>query len=240
MMSLSKEWALLSRAMYGQDFIDELADFLKKQKVKIILECGCGDGNVLQGLAKKGFRGLGIDGDSEMIKMANQEHNHPNISYLTLNWLDLERISGQYDCVLCRGNSLSYVLNWNKSKKLSKEEVTGAIKRSVGLMLRKLKPHCLLYVDTVKQEDIEEGSREFEITYPNISMRAKIEYDLKRRIRRTSGEGRLYGEEFKGVGESFFITPNELEELIKEFNPSRVWHPVIQNEINYHVVCAKK
>ena len=41
MMSLSKEWALLSRAMYGQDFIEELSEFLKGQKVKTILECGC-------------------------------------------------------------------------------------------------------------------------------------------------------------------------------------------------------
>ena len=60
MMSLSEEWALLSREMYGQKFIDELAEFLQKQKVRTILECGCGDGYVLNGLAQKGFSGIMI------------------------------------------------------------------------------------------------------------------------------------------------------------------------------------
>ena len=240
MMSLSKEWAFLSRAMYGQDFIEELSEFLKRQKIKTILECGCGDGNILFGLAKKGFKGIGIDGDSEMIKMANQEHNHPNISYLTLNWLDLERISEQYDCVMCRGNSLSYVLNWGKDKQEPAEIIANSVAKSIGLMFDRLKPAGLLYVDTVRQEDIDLGNREIELKYPNISLRAKIEYNLERRIRRTYGEGIVLGEEFRGGGESVFITPNELESMILELKPKRVWHPNLKNEVNYHIVCANK
>ena len=69
MISLSKEWAILSRVMYGEKFHQELSDFLKKNNVKTILECGCGDGNVLKGLAKRGFIGLGIDNNVEMIQM---------------------------------------------------------------------------------------------------------------------------------------------------------------------------
>ncbi len=240
MMSLSKEWALLSRAMYGQDFIDELSKFLQRQKVKTILECGCGDGNVLQGLAKKGFRGLGIDGDSEMIQMANGKHNHPNISYLHLNWLNLENISEQYDCVMCRGNSLSYVLNWGKDKKDSPKRVIESATKSIGLMFNRLSLNGLLYVDTVRQEDIEVGDREIEIKYPNISLRARIEYDLERRTRRTYGEGIVLGEEFIGGGESVFITPKELEGMLEKFKPKKIWHPDIRNEINYHVICATK
>ena len=158
-MSLSKEWALLSRAMYGQKFIDELAEFFRKNNIKTILECGCGDGNVLYGLAKRGFRGIGIDEDSEMIQMANQEHSHPNITYIRLDWLNLGKISEQYDCVMCRGNSLSYVLNWGKDKKTPFEIIIKSIAKSISLMFDRLKPNGLLYTDTVRQEDINACNR---------------------------------------------------------------------------------
>ncbi len=239
-MSLSKEWALLSRAMYGQNFIEELSNFLKRQKVRTILECGCGDGNILQGLVNNGFNGLGIDGDSEMIQMANQEHSHPNINYQVLNWLDLGRLSEQYDCVMCRGNSLSYVLNWGKDKREPAEIVTKSVAKSIGLMFDRLRINGLLYVDTVRQKDIDAGNRKIELKYPNILLKGKIEYDLARRIRRTYGEGVVLGKEFKGGGESVFITPNELEGMILGLKPARVWHPNLKSEVNYHIVCAKK
>lgn len=240
MMSLSKEWALLSRAMYGQEFIEELSKFLKNQRVETVLECGCGDGNVLQGLAKKGFRGLGIDGDSEMIQIAMEEHSHPNIAYSHLNWLDLAKVHNQYDCLMCRGNSLSYVLHWGKSNSPSSNKIRSAIKKSLDLMLSKVKSGGLLYVDCVKQEEIDEGSKDIELVYPNVYLKARIDYDLKRRIRRTYGEGVLQGERYCGGGESIFISPQELEKMVKEHKPSRVWHPNLKHEINYHVICAKK
>lgn len=239
MMSLSKEWALLSRAMYGQKFIDELAEFLRKNNVKTILECGCGDGNVLRGLATRGFSGLGIDGDPEMIEMAQQEHAHPNIRYLTLDWLKLGKNTKKYDCVMCRGNSLSYVLNWKGGKKVLPRKIKNSIAKSISLMFDRLEPNGLLYVDTVRQEDIDTGNREIELKYPNISLKAQIEYDLEKRIRKTHGEGVVWGEQFKGGGESVFITPNELEEVIKK-HTACVWRPNFRYEQNYEAVCAIK
>lgn len=239
MMSLSKEWAILSRAMYGQEFIDELAQFLKEQGVKTILECGCGDGNVLWGLAKKGFRGVGIDGSLEMIQIANAKYQHSGIEYKHLNWLDLEKISGQYDCVLCRGNSLSYVLNWDG---LTQEQplIDVAVSRSIGLMFERLRAGGLLYLDTVRQEDIDRGNREIEIKYPEIRLIGKIEYNFKRKLRRTYGKGVLFGEDFSGGAESVFISPRELTGILKRFRPSKIWSPQIKGEINYHVICAQK
>lgn len=239
-MSLSKKWALLSRAMYGQKFTEELSKFLKRQKVKTILECGCGDGNVLFGLAKKGFSGVGIDGCSEMIKIANQEHSHPNISYRILNWLDLERISSQYDCVMCRGNSLSYVLSWGKIKQEPAEIVTSSVVKSISLMFDRLKPKGMLYTDTVRQEDIDLGNKEIELKFPNVSLKGKIEYDLKRRIRRTYGRGTLFGEEFYGGQESIFIPPSELEKLLQDHNPVKIWQPLLIYEKNYQIICCRK
>ena len=240
MMSLSKEWALLSRAMYGPKFMDEVAAFLRKNKVKTILECGCGDGNVLRGLADRGFSGLGIDGDPEMIQMANQEHAHPNIKYLTLNWLELGKIAEKYDGVICRGNSLSYVLNWKEGKEVLPEKVIkAAIARSVGLMFERIKPSGLLYVDTVRQEDIDAGTREIALEYPKISLKGRIEYDLERRVRKTYGEGVVWGEEFKGGGESVFITPDEVEKIMKQ-HATRVWRQKFRYEKNYQAICAMK
>ena len=79
MISLSQEWVLLSKARYGEKFIDELARFLKKRNVKTIFECGCGDGYILYGLAERGFKGVGIDSNSEMISFARKNQSHKNI-----------------------------------------------------------------------------------------------------------------------------------------------------------------
>ena len=239
MISLSQEWAILSRYFYGQEFIDELAEFLKREKINELLECGCGDGNVLRGLAEKGFHGLGIDTSSEMISMALKYNQHPNIIYQKLNWLDLEKITRNFDCVMCRGNSLTSCVSWEKQE-INQEEAKKAITKSLELMFEKLNPWGLFYLDTISQREIDNNGGELEFHYPNLYLKARIEYDWHRRIRRTFGQGVVNGEQFSGGSYSYLIRPQEMMDLVKSFHPSKIWSQNLAHEINYQVICVRK
>ena len=240
MMSLSKAWACISKEIYRKEFIDELAEFLKKQQVNRILECGCGDGNVLRGLAERGFSGIGIDGSSEMIEIASQDNNHLNLDYVHLDWLDLKRISGQYDCVMCRGNSLPYVNSWNRDSSFDSQYVQEEINESLRVMWNRLSQNGLLYVDTVKESDFKERSREVNLSSPEIKLKGRIDINLEKRIRKVYGEGIVCGERFSGGTESYLLIPEELEGYITKLNPKKIWMPNLNHEINYQVICAKK
>lgn len=238
-MSLSKEWALLSRAMYGQEFIDELSDFLHRQKVKTILECGCGDGNVLYGLALKNFEGVGIDADKEMIEKANRDNLHKNIRYKLMDWKNLYQLPDVFDAVICRGNSIS-IVEWGKETKFNPERIKQLIIKNIDLMLKKVKHGGLFYIDTTSQTEIDMGDHEIKINFPDISLKGKITYDWKNRIRRTYGKGIVHNEPFEGGAISYLITPKELEDIIKGFNIKKIWHPNIKNEKNYYIIYARK
>lgn len=239
MISLSQEWAILSKHMYGQEFINGLAEFFKQQGIKELLECGCGDGHVLRGLAEKGFTGIGIDASPEMISMALQYNQHPNIRYQQLNWLDLEQITRTFDCVMCRGNSLTSCVSWEKEK-FDPEEAKKALTKSLELMFGKLNQGGLLYIDTVSQNEINNKGMQVYFDVKNFKLIGKTEHDWKRRIRRTYGKGIINGEEFLGEGFSYLIRPDEMRNLLQSFNPSWVWTPDIKYETNYRVICARK
>lgn len=238
-MSLSKEWALLSRAMYGQEFIEELSGFLQEQKVGTILECGCGDGYILQGLARRGFSGVGIDASSEMIALALKSNQHLGITYRQMNWLDIKDIEEQFDAVVCRGNSLSVAASWGRQE-IDIEKAKKKIEESIGLFFQKLKNGGLLYVDTISQREMDEGGGEVEIKTENINLIGRIEYDWENKTRRTYGSGRVFGEDFSGGSIGYLLTPSELEGTVRSFNPVRVWKPKLIHEVNYDVICARK
>lgn len=238
MMSLSKEWALLSREMYGQEFVNELAQFLKNQGVQRILECGCGDGYILHGLAQNGFSGVGIDAESEMITLALENHQHQNISYRQMNWLDLGKLKEQFDAVMCRGNSLSPVASWRKGK-INPTEARNKIEKSISLFFQRLKQGGLLYVDCVSQREIDKNG-EVEINTPNIQLKGKIEYDWQNMERRVFGSGKVFGEEFSGGSATYLLTASELERIVRSYNPSVIWCPKLVNERNYDIVCVIK
>ncbi len=254
MISLSEEWAALSRAMYGEEFIDELVNLLRENNVETILECGCGDGNILNGLAKRGFTGMGIDASPVMINMAKERSSHRNISFLECDWLDfwkdhLSKYDFKFDCVMCRGNSLGYVKTWNKkyNKRMLSEPFKltklglyfNKIINSIDLMFNKyLSEKGMLYIDTVSEQEINKGDQEIEINLPNIKLKAELIYEWGTRY--VCGEGLVNGKLFKGEIISYLLEPELLEKRIKLHNPTKIWTPKLQHETNYDVICAIK
>lgn len=240
MISLSQEWSLLSRAMYGQKFIDELDSFLKSQKINSVLECGCGDGDVLYGLALKGFYGIGVDIDKEMIELANRNNSHKNLRYLLMDWQNLNKVKGEFDAVMCRGNSLSAVAGWGNNLRIDPNKAKVSIRKSLEGFFGKLRDNGLLYVDTTSQKEIDLGGGKREMIFPNIHLNGEITHNWKTRIRTITGGGVLLGEKFQGTTYSYLMTPEELEEIVKEFNPKTIWRPRLTTEINYDIICARK
>jgi len=240
-MSLSQEWSAISEAMYGEDFIAELAVFLGKSGVDRILECGCGNGHILEGLARRGFYGVGIDAEPEMIGIANKEHIHPNVTYRLMNWLNLDQLDETFDAVICRGNTLAYVNSWGKVKRDFEPETTRfLIEKSIGIMYHQFKPSGILYLDTIASDEITQGNHDIRLRLPGIELAGRIEYDWQKRARYISGSGTVYGREFRGDSICYLLTVDELVEILRSLQPTEICRPKLAHEPNYDVVCVRK
>ncbi|MEK6887688.1 MAG: class I SAM-dependent methyltransferase [Candidatus Aenigmatarchaeota archaeon] len=241
MMSLSEEWSILSGSMYGREFIDELAKLFETEGAKFILECGCGNGSVLHGLAERGFNCTGIDASSEMISLAVKHHSHPNITYKIMNWVELSKLAMVFDVVMCRGNSLTYVNSWGiERQEFNSNAALTEIEKSLKIFFDKLKTHGMLYVDTITEDEIRRMGGPVKVDVDDVHLEGSIEHDCGNKARYVSGGGLVRGQDFYGTSVSYLLTPKELETLIQIHRPSRIWHPEIKHEKNYHVICARK
>lgn len=83
--------------------------FQKRLKVppKKILDLACGTGTLLSILCSRGYHGLGIDLNEEMIKIAKQKGNH-NCEFCVSDMLTFKE--GKYDLISCIGNSLVHLI----------------------------------------------------------------------------------------------------------------------------------
>lgn len=242
-LSLPQEWDVLSRAMYGKNFIDELAELFKSYDVRTILECGCGGGHILAGLAENGFDVVGIDSDKEMISLARK--NYPKLKFELMSWLDLSLLSAKFDAVMCRGNSLTHVDSWSSRKLVATHNrivKLSLIKTSLKMMWGKVKKSGLLYIDTISQNEIDSNDGKVEFSRDGISLSGQTTHNWEKRIRTINGSGNVNGKIFSGGTVSYLIKPPEMKSLIAEImpNPSRIWEPGLKNEVNYCVVCAIK
>ena len=239
-LSLSQEWIELSRAMYGKNFIDELAQIFHCHHIETILECGCGGGHILAGLMKRGFKVFGIDANDEMINIARK--NYPHLPVEKMNWLDLENLKENFDCVMCRGNSLAVVGSWDVAinSDFFKYEAFSMIKRSLDVMFKRVKCGGMLYVDTISNEEINSKGRKVHFKNSGIDLEGEITHDWKKRIRHICGGGVVNGKKFYGGSFPYLMTPDELIGLMMKLRQSAVYTPILINETNYYVVLAEK
>lgn len=96
--------------------LPDLVSLFKKNKIKTILDVGCGTGDHVIALAKEGFKITGIDRSTLMIKEAKKRmtdlpsHIKKRITLVAGEYNDLAkpRIDKTYDCVMIWGNTLSH------------------------------------------------------------------------------------------------------------------------------------
>lgn len=78
---------------------------------KLILELGCGTGNITNPLAKRGYNVIGIDSSFEMLSKAREKSNTENLDVLYLEQ-DMRKFElyGTVDCILSICDSINYIL----------------------------------------------------------------------------------------------------------------------------------
>jgi 2-polyprenyl-3-methyl-5-hydroxy-6-metoxy-1,4-benzoquinol methylase len=93
-------------------WVDYIQAIWEKEKVspKLILDLGCGTGNVSQRLAKKGYSMIGIDISEEMLMIAKAKAQKEglDILYLMQDMREFE-LYGTVNCIISLFDSLNYI-----------------------------------------------------------------------------------------------------------------------------------
>lgn len=82
-----------------------------------ILDASCGTGEFTAALAKRGYAVDCSDADPSMVACTEKTAEQAGVSLepCIASWKELSGIfSGEYDAVMMRGNSLPYVISWDK------------------------------------------------------------------------------------------------------------------------------
>jgi len=106
--------------------------FLEKPEDSIILDIGCGTGDLSLDLAKDGNSVYAIDADQEMIKQAIRKKMPLELDeYPVFRDFNMKRIAyffdkGKYDAITCYGNTLVHLKD--------KEEISGFLKSCIEVL----------------------------------------------------------------------------------------------------------
>ncbi len=102
---------------------DYLKSLLTQNGIKdgILLDIGCGTGNITQYLAKSGYDMIGIDNSDEMLSIAmeKREQSHLDILYLLQDMREFE-LYGTVAAAVSICDSLNYILEYDELVKVFK------------------------------------------------------------------------------------------------------------------------
>ena len=105
-----------------KDFASVYDIFMENIEPKLVLELGCGTGNITERLAKKGYDMLGIDISAEMLSVAKQKaekENLKNTLYILQDMTEFE-LYGTVSVVLCLCDSINYITEYEDLVKVFK------------------------------------------------------------------------------------------------------------------------
>ena len=91
--------------------------------IESIQDLGCGPGGYVDTIANKGYEAVGIDSSTQMIEHAKAACRG---SFCPLSFTEIHQLEGQFHCIFCIGNSLSYLPN----------DLLGALLNDVNGLLR--------------------------------------------------------------------------------------------------------
>ena len=91
----------------NRSFLGFIEGFLGEPGSRI-LDLGCGPGGYVDTIANQGYEAVGIDSSTEMVKQAQENCSG---SFYPFSFTEIHRLDGQFDCIFCIGNSLSYLPN---------------------------------------------------------------------------------------------------------------------------------
>jgi len=155
---------------YTEQFYEDCTKFYKdlfgKKKYKDFLDCAVGTGQMLIPLAQMGYNVTGTDLSTKMVRRASQNFAR-NKLMATLTGCDFcqlrQKIKGEFDVVLCTGNSLGHVKN---------DQLLTAI-QSMDSMIR---PGGMIYIDSKNWDNIVQKKQRFYLFNPIIRDKGRINY----------------------------------------------------------------
>lgn len=240
--------------LYGRErLVESIVDEINKRGAKRILDCAAGTGFPVLDLAAGALKHLVVhctDGDSTMvaalIKRARQlgipiERLVPDrrplperpTDRLVMDWADLDQVDGQYDYVLCRGNSLAYTDTWR-----GREEVATctSIARHLSRMIDRIRPGGHLHVDA--PWSLELASSNYR-TMPPYIVWEKVSIDRGRREWWLKYQRAEEAVEFKRY--STLLTINEVELALKSLDLEETSPMQLKGERNnWATIIARK
>lgn len=88
-----------------------LRGYLSREDIKSVLDVGCATGSYVLELSNWGYSAFGVDLSQEMIEIARQKawQQKSMAKFMMANMLDLEDVPGQFDGILCLGNTLAHL-----------------------------------------------------------------------------------------------------------------------------------
>ena len=105
--------AIYDRLMTDVDYdgwCDYLEESFARMKVqpKLVLELGCGTGNLTLRLANRGYSMIGLDNSSDMLTVATEKSQGFDILYILQDMTEFE-LYGTVDAVVCSLDCLNYL-----------------------------------------------------------------------------------------------------------------------------------
>ncbi|MDD3626405.1 MAG: methyltransferase domain-containing protein [bacterium] len=174
---------------------------------KSILDIGCATGEFALALAKESYSVIGIDLESDMIKLAEQNSIDNRLEYFEMNMTDvlLHFKEGSFDSVLCLGNTLALLGDVN------------LIENEINLIRNLLKQNGMFICQIVNFEKvlkekhkkfpvIETDKIKFERFYEFIPIN-RIEFTTKLLIKETN-------DLFAGSEELYPVQYSELQKML--------------------------
>lgn len=238
-LTLSEEWNFISRLLYDRRLFESIDSLLKENKVNSVLELACGNGNFLVELKKRGYDIKGIDSDPFLIGEAKKLIKDD--SFIMLDVVNIDKLKGDYDCIICRGNSLGGLCSWNATEEMEINYQTfiGFIRNLFMKIYLKLSKDGIIYLDTVSLDN-DCDIVKLEINTGNIFISGKRETNFQSRRSYTFGEGIINSKYFKGGSSGFYISPEEIVSLLREVGFTNVSLINLLGENTYQGVLAKK
>lgn len=249
--SLPEVWDFCLEKIYDKPlYVQELLEILDKYKItkkSLILDAGCGSGFPTLNLIEKGYRVIGTDKSSEMVRQIqiNAHKRDISIEAYYIMWSELsKRFDSIFDFAYCRGNSLVYAASWEQNwivPDRSREEIRKAIRNFYDV----LKPGGAFYIDLTNKNEKphKEKLGVVETQHGPIDITWEIERDMKNKVRTwtitlkflTSGLEKIY------PSYSYLLSGDELINFFQTagFNKIDQYVPV-KGEGNYDVFIAQK
>ena len=135
-----------------------------KRKIKDILDCSCGTGQMTIPLMKLGYNVTGSDINPKMLNQAKKNAAQEDLvgNFIKSDFCELPKnINREFDLVMNTGNSLADVKN-------------SSISKAILSMDAVLKPGGILYIDSRNWEIITQRQQRFYLSNPIIRDKGRI------------------------------------------------------------------